>query len=146
MAKYVNTTPIEAERFDGSKEMIDRYSITVSDVYELLTPDGNLVIIPGDWIATYDNGEYWPIADDIFKQRCKELPVIPEAVSKTLIYAKKKKRNLSWVFMQTPNDLMKLRVITQSERQKFSGFFRTSSSNDIFARAWLDGYQVEVEE
>lgn len=150
LTKYVKTVPVEAIRFDGSKEMIDRYELGHRRNYEkpwldqttVWTLEGEMQIIKGDWLVTGVNGEHWAIKNDIFKKSYAELPVVPKVVSKTLMYAKKKNCNLSWVFRQTPNDLMKLKVITQSERQKFSEFFRTSNSNETFARAWLDGYVV----
>lgn len=136
MAKYVNTTPIEAEQFDGSKEMIDRYSITVSDVYELLTPDGSLVIISGDWIATEINGEHWPIADDVFRKTYAELPVIPKAVADTIEQVRKingyELGNLFFDAMEFDNPGNCADWI--------------ASHQDEIARAWLDGYQVEEDE
>lgn len=132
MAKYVNTTPIEAEQFDGSKEMIDRYSITVSDVYELLTPDGSLVIIPGDWIATYDNGEHWAIKDDVFRKTYAELPVIPEAVADTI--ERKREINgygLGYVLFEA----------TEFEQPEGCAKW-IATHQELVARAWLDGYQI----
>lgn len=156
--KYVKTTPIEAEQFDGWMKTAEKYHIRIDPAddlsgiidelvprgrYYLKTLEGELEIHQGDWIATGVDGEHWAIKDDIFKKSYSKLPVIPKAVSNVLIYAKRKNRNLTWVFTQTPNDLMRLEIVTQSERQKVSGFFRTSNSNEIFARAWLDGYQVD---
>lgn len=134
MAKYVNTTPIEAEQFDGSKEMIDRYSITVSDVYELLTPDGSLVIISGDWIATEINGEHWPIADDVFRKTYAELPVIPKPVA-GMIENYRRNEPLSNLLFDAGTFHFENRVLD---------WIRTH--DEVVARAWLDGYQVEAGE
>lgn len=163
MIKIYQKQPIQAEQFDGSQKYIFGHKV-ISDnsLVDALTHDpvyysilineddsddpeeepNEVVFEIGDWIML--EKEYFEVIDkETFGKLYDALPVIPEAVSKTLIYAKNNKRNLSWVIMQTPNDLMKLSVITKSERQRFSTFFRTSGSNDTFARAWLDGYQVE---
>ncbi|GEO72836.1 hypothetical protein LZY01_20040 [Levilactobacillus zymae] len=144
MNRYVKTIPIEAEQFEESVGMINKYDLTslYNGQWSIDTLEGGMVFNTGDWIATGINGEHWAIADDVFQKTYMKLPVIPEAVSNVLIYAKSKKRNLYWVFTQTPNNLARLKVIAPSERREISGFFRKSGSDEIFARAWLDGYQV----
>ena len=77
---YRKTATIQAEQFDGSAEMINRYSIehaeamfpTKSNGFEhaetfyLDTLEGALIVNIGDWIVI-DNDEYEAIADDVFK-------------------------------------------------------------------------------
>ena len=75
--EYRKKTTIKAEQFDGTDEMIKRYSIHVfnpnlaKNIFFLGI--NNLSI--GDWIATGIDGENWVIADDIFRrtyERCDE--------------------------------------------------------------------------
>lgn len=70
MREYRKKTPIKAEQFDGSDEMIKRYSIHVfnpnlaKNIFFL----GINGLSIGDWIATGIDGEHWAIADDIFRR------------------------------------------------------------------------------
>jgi len=80
--KYRKMVTIEAEKFDGSDDMINKYHVRcdteymLSDdpiefqiaPYQIETLEGWLNISAGDWIATGTNGEHWPIADDIFRK------------------------------------------------------------------------------
>jgi len=88
----------------------------------------------GMWIATGDNGEHWPIADDVLKQAYDELPVIPEDVAYVIKQAKKGDYKLGWVFYATYSGIWKVSV---------GNWIRTHA--EVFARAWLDGYVVEEE-
>ena len=75
--KYRKTAAIEAEQFDGSKEMSKKYGIRLMpkslEAGYLNTLEGTLVIHTGDWIATGVNGEHWSIADDIFRKTYVEV-------------------------------------------------------------------------
>lgn len=69
---YRKTATIQAEQFDGSDEMIKRYSIdywrnTNDPMFRLKTLEGSMSLNVGDWIATGVKGEHWAIADDVFK-------------------------------------------------------------------------------
>ena len=80
--EYRKKTTIKAEQFDGSDEMMIKYSIQANPeghyfggfpLYELPTKEGNMEVHKGDWIATGIDGEHWAIADDIFRrtyERC----------------------------------------------------------------------------
>lgn len=76
--KYRKTATIQAERFDGSGEMMRKYQINVIDTgeawgYILTTKEGDMEVNEGDWIATGVEGEHWAITPDIFKktyERC----------------------------------------------------------------------------
>ncbi|RDG24602.1 hypothetical protein DQM20_14110 [Lactiplantibacillus plantarum] len=138
--KFYRKQPIEAEQFDGSDEMVDKYELIDAGTMlgthhspELyLTGSGKLCV--GDWIATGVNGDHWSIKNDVFKKTYTELPVIPENVAYVIKQAKKGDYKLGWVFYAT-----------------YSGIWRVSVGNwirthaDIFARTWLDGYRVEEE-
>ena len=78
--KYRKTALIEAEQFDGTKEMKDKYQIVdkaefTSAYYQggsryfLPTREGLTAINKyGDYIATGVDGEHWVIYQDIFEQ------------------------------------------------------------------------------
>ncbi|AYE58283.1 hypothetical protein CO218_03485 [Lactiplantibacillus plantarum] len=125
---YRKTGTIKAEQFDGSDEMVDKYELIDAGTMlgthhspELyLMGSGKLDV--GDWIATGVNGEHWSIADDVFKKTYAELPVIPKLWADTIEELK-------------------------ANHYKLSEFFNEWKCNydeqELIARAWLDGYQVE---
>jgi len=135
--KYFNDTIVNAEQFDGSDKMADKYNITppmpLDPDYTINTFEGDTVLGVDDWIATGVNGEHWPIADDVFKKTYAELPVIPKKVARLIKQDKEWNYNLGMVFDDAfhgwiwENGIGKW-IITHSE---------------TFARAWLDGYTVE---
>lgn len=70
---YRKTATIQAERFDGSKEMVGRRYIHIftngyEEKYLISTLKGKMLLNIGDWIATGVEGEHWAIADEIFKK------------------------------------------------------------------------------
>ena len=77
LQEYQLKEPIKAEQFDGSKEMMNRYPISVGNDqlgtwYKILTLEGLHLLSKGDWIVSLD-GDYLVIADDIFRrtyERC----------------------------------------------------------------------------
>ena len=73
---YRKIATIEAEQFDGSNEMVNKYHIEYDEAYvvpfRIETLEGWIGIKTCDWIATGVNGEHWPIADDIFKKTYTE--------------------------------------------------------------------------
>lgn len=72
---YRKVATIQAEQFDGSTEMINRYSIYVDDYGNCAIPtlEGMMELEPGYWIATGVGGEHWAIANDIFKKTYVEV-------------------------------------------------------------------------
>ncbi|ETA73764.1 hypothetical protein [Ligilactobacillus equi] len=91
MKTYQKTTTVQAEQFDGSKKMIDKYGIRIFDLVsnpvlkseepKFYLPNGvspELVfdsseIKIGDWIATDNNGKVWPVSDEDFKNDFHEI-------------------------------------------------------------------------
>lgn len=72
--KYRKTALIEAEQFDGTDEMANKYNMLWElDLREdmlipyLPTREGNMFIKKGDYIATGVDGEHWAIDKDIFE-------------------------------------------------------------------------------
>lgn len=70
---YKTTFEIEAEQFDGSMEMAERYQMVMKPVgvYHVNAFDGIKVIREGDWIIS--NGEDIAIADDEYFEEHYEL-------------------------------------------------------------------------
>lgn len=72
---YRKIATIQAEQFDGSKEIREKYGIITSkgpgefgsDVYGIKTLEGIMRLDVTDWIATGVKGEHWTIDDDVFK-------------------------------------------------------------------------------
>lgn len=135
---YCKTTTINAEEFDGSNEMAKRYGAELysesgygydavegepdGDGYVLITPEGESLVRTGDWIVTGVNGENWVIGNDVFKKTYAKLPVISRVWADTIEEYKANHYRLSEIF--TEWDL---------------GY----GGQDVIARAWLDGYQIE---
>ncbi|WP_159271296.1 DUF1642 domain-containing protein [Lactiplantibacillus plantarum] len=136
---YRKTGTIKAEQFDGSDEMAKKYSITppmpLDPDYTINTLEGDMVLGVGDWVATGINGENWPIADDVFKKTYAELPVIPENVDYSIKKYKEWNYDLGIVFDN---------ACSGHAWEDDVGEWILENSN-VFARAWLDGYVVEVE-
>ncbi len=71
--KYRKTALIEAEQFDGSDEMIEKYDIEASvtifiSQYVLTTKKGPMYVHTGDYIVTGADGEHWAIDQDTFER------------------------------------------------------------------------------
>lgn len=75
--KYRNTTLFEAEQYDGSAEMRDKYEIEqqveqlgpMMDFRDSLMTIGGVVSIEkGQWILTNDDGDYLVVDDDYFRE------------------------------------------------------------------------------
>ena len=145
--KFYRIQPFQAEQFDGSDEMADKYELIDAGTMlgthhspELyLTGSGKVDV--GDWIATGVNGEHWAIADEVFKKTYAELPVIPKNVAERIITG------------HSLNDLIPIgggiyramiQTVVYGYQKGDIGDWIVNHS-DVFARAWLDGYVVEEE-
>lgn len=155
--KFYRKQPIEAEQFDGSEEMIDKYHVRcdteymLSDdpleystvPYQMETLEGFLNINAGDWIATGIDGEHWAISDEVFKKTYAELPVIPKAVADWIEKCKHDGNSVgdmlcSELRPEKMRDWMALTPGTYEFNQK-----KYTECQNFVARAWLDGYVVE---
>lgn len=138
MIKIYQKQPIQAEQFDGSDEMVDKYELIDAGTMlgthhspELyLTGSGKVDV--GDWVATGVNGEHWTISDDVFRKTYAELPVIPDYVAEYINYMKSSYCNI-WDAMH-----YLLRSNNISEYMEYN--------LETFVRAWVVGYQVEADE
>lgn len=78
LKEYRKTATIKAEQFDGSDEMVKKYSVVdmtnVTSVplhgprWFLLTKEGTMELYENDYIATGIDGEHWAIDQDIFER------------------------------------------------------------------------------
>ncbi|WP_072539744.1 DUF1642 domain-containing protein [Lactiplantibacillus plantarum] len=135
MIKVYLKQPFPAEQFDGSDEMIDKYELidagTMLETHHslelYLTESGKVDV--GDWIATGLTGEHWTITDDVFKKTYAELPVVPHYVAEYINYMKSSYRDI-WDAINYP--------FRSNNINKYM-----ENNSETFARAWLDGYQVE---
>lgn len=157
---YRKTTTIKAERFDGSKEMAKRYGAELysnsgygyaavegepdGDGYVLDTLKGELLVRIGDWIIQ-DGEDINVIADDIFKKDYAELPVIPKAVADWIEECKQKHISIGDMLCseRRPEQMRDWMELTPGTYQ--FDYSRYRKYQELVARAWLDGYQVEAE-
>lgn len=153
---YRKTDTIVAEQFDGSQKMIEKYGIedSAESGYNdsdwedeglcIPTKEGYLRINNGDWIATGIDGEHWPIADDIFQKTHAELPVIPKAVADWIEESKQENISLSDMLCseRRPEKMRKWMMTFTPGTYQFD-YAHYQKCQELIARAWLDGYQVE---
>ncbi|QGX69472.1 DUF1642 domain-containing protein [Lactiplantibacillus plantarum] len=132
---YRKTDTVKAEQFDGSDDMINKYHVRCDTgflvfgdpleyqtvPYQLEAPYGWENISIGDWIATNDDGKYFLITDD-FNKTHAELPVIPKVWGDAIEEFKADHYKLS---------------------EMFDEWDWNYDEQELIARAWLDGYQVE---
>ena len=138
---YRKTATIKAEQFDGSEQMRSKYELD----YEY-DKQGNrhyyggdiMELMVDDWIITTIDGLHWTIKDFAFKQTYAELPVIPQAVADWIKKCKKQRRSITGALVES------------DQPAGVKAYFRNYQSTELwiklqddFARAWLDGYQVE---
>lgn len=156
---YHKTTTINAEQFDGSDEMVNKYDIEVvegdyADDYSIpeagpapyfryFMPSGYNEIYVGDWIATGVNGEHWAITDDVFKKTYAELPVIPKNVANYLEDCKRAKTTIGTSL--SGNIVLFSHARSHNMIHDILSWLCPSDNQNLFARAWLDGYVIKVE-
>lgn len=148
---YRKTTTIKAERFDGSREMVEKYKMMDAGTMigtqhspELYLERAGKVVI-GSWIATGVNGEHWPIVNDIFKKTYAELPVIPKPVADWIEECKQKHISIGDMLCseRRPEQMRDWMALTPGTYQ--FDYARYQKYQELVARAWLDGYQVEAQ-
>jgi hypothetical protein len=148
---YIKTATIKAEQFDGSVEMIDKYDIINTQLastamgfegaYFLPTLEGELRVNIGDWIASGVNGEHWAIKNDVFKKTYADLPVIPKNVANYLTDCKRANTTIGTSL--SGNIVLFGHARSHDMIHDILSWLCPSDNQDLFARAWLDGYQVE---
>ena len=142
---YRKTDTIKAEQFDGSDEMRMKYHIAIGSgwvsPYRINTLEGWVGVQINSWIATGVNGEHWVIADDVFKQTYAELPAIPENVANYLVDCKRAKTTIG--ISLSGNIVLFGHARSHDMIHDILSWLCQSDNQDLFARAWLDGYTVE---
>jgi len=155
MAKYIKTVPIEAEQFDGSEAMIDKYGMIDvgtmngsqhSDQIIIPTFTGGVHVLDGNWITTEKGGDHSVVdGNDNFEQMFKKLPVIPRAIARAMtayrhVYGDDKGLSILladwqrvWALGVLPELTNVPQLILESYRDKAA----------TVARAWLDGYEID---
>lgn len=103
--KYLNTTIVNAEQFDGSDDMVDKYELIdagtmlgthhSSQVY--LMGSGRVDV--GDWIVTDVFNHHELASDSCFKSKYIKLPVISKEVADWIELGKSKGISLDTALM-----------------------------------------------
>lgn len=98
-------------------------------------------------IEGYDGSRCYIAMDDVFKlvEQLDEpqKPVVPQFVAGWLKYCKRTGVDLYHALEM--GDLYFYNYANQKDDLKLKDFFETENNQEIFARAWLDGYTVEKE-
>jgi len=152
---YHKTATIKAEQFDGiQKYMFGHKVISDNSLVDALTHDpvyysiiineddpeeepNEVVFVIGDWIIK-DGEDIHAIADDIFKNKYAELPVIPKAVAEYIESAKH-----GGTDMNNPDVILAAMGAIEFDQANINVSEWIQDNGDDFARAWLNGYQVE---
>lgn len=147
MAKYIKTGTTEFEQFNYEKWVYmrqDAYPMVFGDTAKdggmmatnplIKTLEGNMKIKDNDWIATGVNGEHWPVKDEIFQKTYKKLPKLTRPVSQYLEFCK-----AHW---DLNNAFLNAEYLVSNKDGAVQLDYLSEHPED-FARAWLDGYEVE---
>ncbi|CAJ1225706.1 DUF1642 domain-containing protein [Lactiplantibacillus xiangfangensis] len=97
----------------------------------------------GDWIATGADSSHWIIQNALYEQQYGELPVIPKEVADWIEKCKNDGTSVGDMLCserrpEKMRDWMALTPGTYEFNQR-----RYKEHQELVARAWLDGYQVE---
>lgn len=159
MIKIYQKQPIQAEQFDGSQKYIFGHKVISDNMVDALTHDpvyysilineddsddpeeepNEVVFEIGDWIIK-DGEDIHTIDDDTFKSEYDELPVIPKAVADWIEAAKHGGTDMS-----NPSVINAAIGAVEYDQSSYevAGWIR--GRGNLFARAWLNGYQVEAQ-
>lgn len=154
---YRKIATISAEQFDGSDKQIKKYGIrppypqeigTITDEEWrplLPTKEGLMTCHVGDWVATGVNGEHWPIYDDVFRKTYAELPAIPDYAADWIEECKQENISIGDMLCseRRPEQIRDWMALTPGTYQ--FDYARYQKYQELIARAWLDGYQVEAD-
>ena len=155
MTKFFNVSIFQAERFDGTEAMIDKYSMIDagtmngsqhSDQIIIPTLTGGVHVLDSDWITTEKGGDHSVVdGNENFEQMFQKLPVIPVEIANAIEeyrdrFGSAKGLNELITDMNMPWKLGVLETVTAIP-EIILGVFR--SKTDVLARAWLDGYQID---
>lgn len=114
--------------------MMGVYNDTKHGGYRVKTHEGPVTIQDGDWLATGIDGEHWPISDRVFNRTYAELPKIPKFVADYIEQCKSDDLPLSVAIDPS---------YTSGEINSWYQHSEWGDADNLIARAWLDGYQIE---
>lgn len=156
MTKFFNVNIFQAERFDGTQAMIDKYSMIDAGTMngsqhsnQIIIPTltGGVHVFDGDWITTENGGGHSVVdGNENFEKMFQKLPVIPRAIARALaayrhIYGDDKGLSILladwqsvWALGVLPELTNVPQLIMESYRDKAA----------TIARAWLDGYEIDT--
>lgn len=160
---YRKTAAIKAEKFDGSQKRVFGYRVIPSSMIDAITgmpayywilindvkpdPDDDftvddveVVFEVGDWIIK-EPDEIKAIKNDVFKQTYAELPAIPKNVANYLTDCKRAKTTIGTSL--SGNIVLFGHARSHDTIHEILSWLCPSDNQDLFARAWLDGYTVE---
>lgn len=123
---YRQTATIKAEQFDGSDFQAKRLGLTdLGEDWGLEIETNEFVALNSQcWIVTDIYGNRYCIADDVFRKKYAELPVIPKVWADTIEEYKANHYRLGEIFTE---------------------WNLNYDEQELIARAWLDGYQVKAQ-
>lgn len=165
MIKIYQKQPIQAEQFDGRQKYIFGHKV-ISDnsLVDALTHDpvyysilineddsddpeenpNEVVFGIGDWIML--EKEYFEVIDnETFKKLYAKLPLIPEAVADWIEECKHKHISIGDMLCseRRPEQMRDWMALTPGTYQ--FDYAHYQKYQELVARAWLDGYQVEAQ-
>ncbi|WP_203640059.1 DUF1642 domain-containing protein [Levilactobacillus wangkuiensis] len=135
---YCKTATVQAEQFDGSDDMVEQWYLERKGdhYYVQTTYMGNVKVRKGDWLVK--EGREVSVWEDIgFQCDFSELPVLPEAVANYIEACRVRHIGLEHVLGQ----VYQLEVARTGGSEVANWIM--AGHVDMFARAWLDGYQIE---
>ncbi|MCB7463405.1 DUF1642 domain-containing protein [Lactiplantibacillus argentoratensis] len=148
--KFYRKQPIEAEQFDGSSDLFIKYDmIDIGTMCEerhspeIYMSGINKKVSVGDWIITDNFNHHTLMTDEEFKQQYAGLPVIPKNVANYLTDCKL--ANTTIETSLSGNIMLFSRARSHDMIHDILSWLCPSDNQDLFARAWLDGYKVEAD-
>lgn len=140
MIKVFKKQPLEAEKFDGSRNMIDRYGIidagTMSMINihsdQLYLPFNSSIVQNGDWIVSNMGEDPILIKDKEFDKSYRQLPEIPKGVAEYIELAKQDE--------EVTNVIIAAMGAIEFDQSNIVVSEWIQANGDDFAQAWLTGY------
>lgn len=142
--KVCNRGPLEAEQFNSSEEQAKKLGIIrYRGHWYFPTLRGDQEVLNGDWIVNKSNSGTCIITDEEFKQQYAELPVIPKNVANYLTDCKRANTTIGTSL--SGNIVLFSHARSHDMIHDILSWLCPSDNQDLFARAWLDGYKVEAD-
>ena len=162
MIKIYQKQPIRAEQFNGTSDAANRLGVEWEDGNGFIgdpsyTPESQPCwyipedkftvfgydensIKPDDWIIECSGNIRLIMTNNEFKKDYAELPVIPKAVADWIEECRKNKKPIAAAL-----DLEQMPKFVKDYFRNYQTEELWIELQDMFARAWLDGYQLEVQ-